>query len=226
MCEYSHLNTIIGELLETNIKFCSSQGCKWRYGSKVKYISIIIIVHWLLCYDFHTQCQLLMYISLWIQYDVHHPWMKKSLYLMDKIINDQIWYNVSIQYNMLYSSINTHANIIQNCSNVVCNEGTLPNDLDLKYNTCLDLYRLVESGFEPNPIQKLKMANRNNHFRYRNVLCHSHWMAVYSTRASPWVCFPQMSCLNLMVCVICLMRNCKMVVTINVAECLMKIGYL
>jgi hypothetical protein len=31
---------------------------------------------------------------------------------MDKIINDQIWYNVSIQYNMLYSSINMHANII------------------------------------------------------------------------------------------------------------------
>jgi hypothetical protein len=37
----------------------------------------------------------------------------------------QIWYNVSTQYNMLYSSINMHANIIQNCSNVVCNEGTL-----------------------------------------------------------------------------------------------------
>jgi hypothetical protein len=33
--------------------------------------------------------------------------------LMDKIINDQIWYNVSIQYNMFYSSINMHANIIQ-----------------------------------------------------------------------------------------------------------------
>jgi hypothetical protein len=90
MCEYSHLNTIIGELLENNGKFCSSQGCKWRYGSKVKYISMIIIVHWLLCwYNFHTQCQLLMYISSWIQYDVHHSWMKKSLYLMDKIINDQ-----------------------------------------------------------------------------------------------------------------------------------------
>jgi hypothetical protein len=44
---------------------------------------------------------------------------------MDKIINDQIWYNVSIQYVMLYSSINTHANIIQKISNVVCNEGTL-----------------------------------------------------------------------------------------------------
>jgi hypothetical protein len=126
MCEYSHLNTIIGELLENNGKFCSSQGCKWRYGSKVKYISIIIIVHWLLCwYIFHTQCQLLMYISSWIQYDVRHSWMKKSLYLVDKIINDQIWYNVSIQYNMLYSSINMHANIIQNCSNVVCNGGTL-----------------------------------------------------------------------------------------------------
>ncbi len=165
-----------------------------------------------------------------MMYIIHEwSWMKKSLYLMDKIINDQIWYNVSIQYNMFYSSINMHANIIQNCSNVVCNGGTLkalPNDLDLKYNTCLDLYRLVESGFEPNPIQKLKMANRNYLFGYRNVVCHSHWMAVYSTRASPWVCFPQMSCLNLMVCVICLMRNCKMVVTINVAECLMKIGYL
>jgi hypothetical protein len=109
-----------------NGKFCSSQGCKWRYGPKVKYISMIIIVHWLLCwYNSHTQCQLLMYISSWIQYDVHHSWMKKSLYLMDKIINDQIWYNVSIQYNMLYSSINMHANIIQNCSNVICNGGTL-----------------------------------------------------------------------------------------------------
>jgi hypothetical protein len=26
MCEYSHLNTIIGELLENDGKFCSSQG--------------------------------------------------------------------------------------------------------------------------------------------------------------------------------------------------------
>jgi len=59
----------------------------------VKYISIIIIVHLLLCwYNFHTQCQLVMYISSWIQYDVHHSWIKKSLYLMDKIINDQILY--------------------------------------------------------------------------------------------------------------------------------------
>ncbi len=33
-------------------------------------------------------------------------------------------------------------------------------------------------------------------------------------------------CLNLMVCIICLMGNCKMVVKINVAECLMKIVYL
>jgi hypothetical protein len=28
MRENSHLNTIIGELLENNGKFCSSQGCK------------------------------------------------------------------------------------------------------------------------------------------------------------------------------------------------------
>jgi len=96
------------------------------FGHGHPLVSIIIIVHWLLCwYIFHTQCQLLVYISSWIQYDVHHSWMKKSLYLVDKIINDQIWYNVSIQYNMLYSSINMHANIIQNCSNVICNGGTL-----------------------------------------------------------------------------------------------------
>jgi hypothetical protein len=107
-------------------------------------------------YNFHTQFQLLMYIypHEFNMIHVHHSWIKRSLYLMDKIINDRIWYiNVSIQYNMLYSSINMHANTIQNCSNIVCNEGTLKAINQWSINTILFLTHIDLLSLVLNPTQ-------------------------------------------------------------------------